>query len=367
MATAAHAAFSPVEITPDWEGFVRTIRRERVPDRVHFIELFIDPEVQEAIARRYGLLDGLRRDDPHWDEQFQIRLQRFLGYDYVRATCEGLAMRLKVLNAEDTSALKRAGGRQYVDEHKGPVTNWDEFEKFDWSRVEHITTRQLEYFEKHLPDDMCVVAFGQIGHYAEMLNWLMGYETLCFALFNDRELVRAMFERLDHLYQAAVRTIVQFDRVKVIWGSDDMGFRSGTLISPADLREFVLPGHKALARIAHDAGRPYILHSCGKLSPILPDLVDDVRIDGKHSFEDTIGSVIEFKRKYGHKVAALGGIDVDFLCRSDEAAIRRRVRETLAACQSEGGYCLGSGNSICNYIPVDHYLAMLDEGRKWRG
>ena len=29
-----------------------------------------------------------------------------------------------------------------------------------------------------------------------------------------------------------------------------------------------------------------------------------------------------------------------------------------------GGYCLGTGNSVANYIPLANYLAMLDEGRK---
>ena len=59
----------------------------------------------------------------------------------------------------------------------------------------------------------------------------------------------------------------------------------------------------------------------------------------------------------------IGGIDVDFLCRSDEQSIRRRVRDTLNVCQAGGGYCLGTGNSVANYIPLDNYLAMVDEGR----
>ena len=58
----------------------------------------------------------------------------------------------------------------------------------------------------------------------------------------------------------------------------------------------------------------------------------------------------------------LGGIDVDFLCRSDEPAIRRRVRDTIDACLPGGGWCLGTGNTAANYIPVDNYLAMIDEG-----
>jgi uroporphyrinogen decarboxylase len=95
----------------------------------------------------------------------------------------------------------------------------------------------------------------------------------------------------------------------------------------------------------------------------MPDLVDNVGIDGLHSFEDTITTVEQVKTDWGHRIAVLGGIDVDFLCRSDQAAIRQRVRRTLDACLPGGGYCLGTGNSVANYIPLDNYLTMLDEGR----
>ncbi len=30
-----------------------------------------------------------------------------------------------------------------------------------------------------------------------------------------------------------------------------------------------------------------------------------------------------------------------------------------------GGYCLGTGNSVANYIPLENYLTMLDEGRRF--
>jgi uroporphyrinogen decarboxylase len=133
------------------------------------------------------------------------------------------------------------------------------------------------------------------------------------------------------------------------------------------MREFVFPAHKTLAQKTHDAGRLYILHACGKLDLLIDDLIDDVKIDAKHSFEDTIEDVRETKARYGHKIAFLGGIDMDFLCRSDEAGIRERVRNTLRACQPGGGYCLGTGNTVANYVPVDNYLTMLDEGRRFNG
>ena len=88
-------------------------------------------------------------------------------------------------------------------------------------------------------------------------------------------------------------------------------------------------------------------------------------IDALHSFEDTIVSVVSIKEQYGDRIAALGGIDVDFLCRATEEQVRQRVRHTLQECMPGGGYCLGTGNSVANYIPVDNYLAMVDEGRKF--
>ena len=97
----------------------------------------------------------------------------------------------------------------------------------------------------------------------------------------------------------------------------------------------------------------------------MEDLICDVGIDARHSFEDAIMDVVTFSRRYGDRIAVLGGIDVDFLCRATAEEVRQRVRRTLDACFPGGGYCLGTGNSVTNYIPVENYLAMLDEGRRY--
>jgi uroporphyrinogen decarboxylase len=353
------------EITPDWPEFVETILRKRTPRRVHFIELFLDAEVQQAIAKRYDLMQDWVPNDPVRGFELQVRIQRFLGYDYVRAGLDGLNVPLKRVSIEDTAALKREGGRSFQDEHVGPITNWEEFEKYPWPDPAKAGTTTLEWYEKNLPDDMCIIASGGFAHFAEYLCWLMGYETLCYALYEQRDLVEAISRRLEAMFRSSLKIMLQFDRVKVVWGSDDMGFKTGPLFSPADMRRFVLPGHKLMAQMSHDAGRPYLLHACGDLSSIIGDLVNDVKIDGKHSFEDTIERVIEAKDTYGKRIALLGGVDVDFLCRADEKQIRARTRETLRKCMPGGGYCLGTGNSVANYIPLGSYLAMMDEGRKF--
>jgi uroporphyrinogen decarboxylase len=364
MNRASESPFA-VPVTPDWEAFRACIMREGTPDRVHHIELFLDREVQAEIAKRYHLLEGLDEDDTAFEYERMVRLQRFLGYDYVRQGVDALDMPLHRLTTEDTAEIRREGGRSYIDESQGPITTWEEFEQYPWPDPAKVTTKGLTWYEEHLPDDMCVVGSGGFAHFAEYLTWLMGYETLCFALYDQRDLVEAIAEKLMALYTQMLERILAYDRVKIVWGSDDMGFKTGPMIGPDDLRAFVLPGHKKMAEMSHAAGRPYILHSCGNLFSIYEDLIDDVGIDGKHSFEDTIEDVRELKPIYGDRMALLGGIDVDFMCRAEEAAIRERVRDTLQICMPGGGYCLGTGNSVANYIPLNHYLAMVDEGRKW--
>lgn len=359
-----HSPFTRM-VAPNWHGLVDSVMRTGTPDRVHFIELFLDMEVSEAIAERYGVLEGLDRSDPFFPERREVAIQSFLGYDFVRCSLRGMDMPLHYAHTGDTAALARRDGRRYVDEHTGPVTTWEEFERYPWPDPEAATARSLEWYEEHLPEGMCVVGSGGFAHFAEYLTWLMGYETLCLALCEQRDLVAAITQRLVDMYRVFLKRLLAFDRVKIIWGSDDMGYRGGPLISPGDLRCFVLPGHALMAEMSHAAGRPYWLHACGNLGLIMDDLIDDVRIDAKHSFEDTIERVTEVKDTYGRRIALLGGIDVDFLCRASEAEVRRRVRTTLEKCLPGGGYALGTGNSVANYIPLDNYLAMLDEGRRF--
>ena len=117
-------------VQPDWESLVRCILRQGTPARVHVIELFLDPEVQDAVCQRFDLLDGLDPVDPTYDWKRQVRIQRFLGYDFVRCGIDVMDMPLHRVIAQDTAGLARAAGRQYIDEHRGPITSWDEFEAY---------------------------------------------------------------------------------------------------------------------------------------------------------------------------------------------------------------------------------------------
>ena len=348
----------------DYQGLLANLRREGTPERVHHMELFQDTEISNAIIERFDVCPDLDPADPDYEKRKHIAVQRFCGFDYVRVSLEDMEWPLhKQGTADDTATLKRSRGRTFQDEHTGPISNWEEFEKYPWpdpSRPEAV--RSLEWFQKHTPEDMCIVS-GSMSHFCELITWLMGYETFCYALYDRRDLIAAIVEKLIGIYEKVLEQYVSFDKLKIVFASDDMGFKTGLLFSARDMIEYVLKPHKLMAEKTRAAGRLYLLHACGRLDDVIDFITDEVKVDGKHSFEDTIEDVRQVKHTYGTKTSLIGGIDVDFLCRADESEIRRRVRETLEICQPGGGYCLGTGNSVANYIPLDNYLAMVDEGR----
>jgi uroporphyrinogen decarboxylase len=134
------------------------------------------------------------------------------------------------------------------------------------------------------------------------------------------------------------------------------------MISPAMMRRWVFPVHKKMAEMAHSKGSLYVLHTCGNLKAVMDDIIDDVKVDAKHSFEDTYLPVMEAKKLYGHRIGLIGGVDMDKLCRRTPNELREYVSYVLKACKPGGGYCLGSGNTVANYVPLENYLTMLNIG-----
>jgi uroporphyrinogen decarboxylase len=343
---------------PDINELVEIIYHHGQGKRVHFIELFLDEEIKQQICQRFGIAKDTKPDEPFAVLKREIELQKFLGYDAIRW---GLRTS-SVFTLPRILPSDAADKRSWAVEGAGPIQSQEDFEKYPWPDVRAIDFSGLEWLEKTLPANMG--CYELTAHILEVVTFLFGYESLCFKVFDEPELVDAVCERVGNFYVDLTKALCDFPCIRFIWAADDMGFRSATLMPPEFLREKILPWHKKCAQIAHSKNRPYLLHCCGNIDAIMDDLIDDVGIDAKHSFEDTILPVTEAKKKYGDRIALLGGIDVDFLCRANEKTIRKRTRETLKVCLQGGGYCLGTGNSVANYIPLDNYLIMLDEGRK---
>jgi len=148
---------------------------------------------------------------------------------------------------------------------------------------------------------------------------------------------------------------------------DDLGYRSATMLSPADIRKHIIPQYKRIVDLVHAKGKPFLLHSCGCIFAVMDDIIREVKIDAKHSNEDPIAPFKRWLDDYNDRIGLFGGVDMDFLCRADEKEIRERTLELLRLAEEYRGFALGSGNSIPDYVPPQNFLAMTETVREYRG
>ena len=350
------------ENKPDFERLRRVLCREGTPDRVPFIELFADLEIMAAVLGEKPVYAWRETEDREAALLQRIRFSETLGYDYVTAHPRlNFPRRETVLISEDTAELARPA-RSWVNESEGTIATIEDFETYPWPSPETVNYADLEFVARHLPEGMQIIA--ATSGVMEWVMWLMGYAPFAVSLYDQPELVEAMFTRIGDLFASVYEAVASIPEVGAVFLGDDMGHKTGTFVRPEHMRQYVFPRQKRLVEAAHSYGKPFLLHACGNLADVMDDLIDDVGIDGKHSFEDTYLPVAEAKRTYGDRISILGGVDVDMLCRSSEEEVRAYTRRVLEECMPDGGYALGTGNSVANYIPVRNYIAMLDEGMK---
>ena len=356
--------------SPDIEKFMKVIRRENI-EYLPFIELGVDEEVMKFISEKYLGRKWVEVDrDIESQKLYWKNILHFyykMGYDYVNV---GRAIKFPSLmrKGKDTASLPKTQREWTVN--KGLISSWEDFEKYPWPEVKESSFWFYEFVSQNLPEGMRILACPLGGGILEYgINILVGYETLCYLLYDNPKLVEAIFERIGKIlldsYKLTIN-IVGLDKLVGFFQGDDMGHKTGTLISPESLRKYVLPYHKKVAEIIHQNDLVYLLHSCGNIESIMEDLIEDVKIDGKHSFEDVIMPVATFKRKYGKRIAVLGGVDMDKLASLRKEELQKYVWKIINECAPSGGYLLGSGNTVANYVPVENYFVMLEEGLKWR-
>lgn len=346
--------------TPDYRRILAVLRRE-VPDRIPVYEFFSDNEVQARALGSWIPPKGL----PQGDDEFlntHIRNQYGLGYDYLSPA---VGFNFKQL-AHAITTDSKGQDHYFLDESKPHITSRADFDEYPWPDEGPVNWEGLEYCARHLPEGMkLIINLG--GGLLEWAMWMMGAEGFCLAIYDDPELVKDVVERVNRRQVYVAKEVASHPDVIACILGDDMGFKTQTFIPPALLQEYVFPGLKNIVDVVHEAGKPFILHSCGNLTEVMDSLIDDVGIDAKHSYEDVIMPVAEAKRRWGNRIALLGGVDMDMLCRAEETELRAYVCHLMEQCGVGGGFAVGSGNSIANYVPPQNLFIMLDESLRCQG
>jgi len=325
------------------------------PDRVPLWELHVDHEVKEAFLGRK--LESEADDARFWVEA---------GYDFVPLSA-GLLAVAGVLSGEAT-VVKSAKYSVYTEaerevtwaaEGKGVIGSFEDLERFPWPTQEEISLEHVQRTVACLPEGMGVIVI--VGKIFTPTWMLMGFEGFAEACAFNPDLVAAVFERVGQLQYDCCRRAMQIPGVVGLWMSDDVAYGQGMLVNPRILRDHLFPWYRRLGEHMGDAGMPYIYHSDGDLWPVLEDILS-CHFNALHPIEPKAMDSRELKAKYGDRLCLTGNVELDRLSRGTPEEVRTLTRRNIEDLGYNGGYCVGSSNSVTYYVPLGNYLAMIEEG-----
>ena len=376
---------------PDFDELSDVLLGKKKPKKVHFVEMLIDEEIKKAIIEDYfneinlpptvtfgGSTEGVTADsDFKKNKEASEKYYKQLINFYYRMGYSVIADYEFLVNFQAFNTVGRVGKdpenaqfaraeRHWAQEGKGLINNWKDFEEFPWNKVKLLVdgySDHLEFLSNNMPDGMKIAVVGSVLE--QVMEWLLGYEGVLYNVYDNPEFITSVFEKVGSIVYELYAVSVQFDKVGVIWHGDDLGFKTGTILSPDHLRRWVFPWFKKYSELAHKNNKPIWLHACGNKKEVMDDFINYIGFDGIHSFEDACCPVIDYSKKYGDEIALIGGVDIDIMTRSTEKELRTYIRNILENCMEKGRFALGSGNSVTNFSPVNNYIAMLDEGANY--
>ena len=327
---------------PDFERNTLRILKKQRSERPVLFELFLSNGYYKRLAGRKMI-----PNDPLDEMRVAIRAMANAGYDYATVSASSFDFVHPDFQQKQSISLN----------HPAAIYDWESFERYEWRDPQSYDLSRLEKISPDLPEGMKLLVWAP-GGVLESLIMLVGYENLCMMLYDDPDLVKAVTDEIGRALIRYYEPAIQADTVGFISYNDDWGFNSQTLISPADLRKYVFPWAKQIVGMCHAYNKPCILHSCGYYNDIIEDIIEDMKFDGRHSYEDKICPVEDAYRQFNGRIAVMGGIDMDFMTRGTPEDIYRRAKSLLLQTELHGGYMLGTGNSVPDSIPFENYCAM---------
>ena len=351
---------------PDFDR-LRTALLCGQPDCVPALELFHDIEVKEAFLGR-----------PVQTIADDVEFHYAAGYDYYSAWVFYREIRqqiavdvIKPVTVTD-SPYEDARPRQWSPERSGLITSLEDFEAFRWPRPEHgflevggpgldplPLDEAIHQITEALPKGMGLILCTD-GIFERFTKDMMGYETFCHKLYDEPELIWRMFAMVGELWLALYKQVAALPRVSALWLADDIAFGQGLMFSPQLMRQHLFPWYRGIGEVAAHYEQPLLFHSDGDLRPILDDLIA-CGVKALQPIEPKAMDIVALKRDYGGRLCLVGNIDLgSTLTLGTPDDVRAEVRERIRVVAPGGGYCVGSSNSVTNYVPLPNFKAMLE-------
>ena len=341
---------------PDCQNILKVLHNER-PTYLPLYEHHIDaPFISRALGKElaYDSSDAKSLEAYYQTITGFWRAHTYDAFDYEAAICNIFP---------DHGAIM--GGRD------GPIQSREDFEKYPWAELPAIFKRtyapHLDAIRKIMPPGM--KAYGGCGYgIFEASEDLVGYESLCVMIYDDPDLVVDLFRKIGDLYVELWSWLLDHyaDLFVFCRMGDDLGYNSSMMLPPDFVRAHIIPQHKRVVALVHQHGKKFLMHSCGRIFPVMEDLIG-IGIDAKHSNEDSIAPFEEWIEKYNNRIGLFGGIDMnDLIMKKPDDIFDEVLEKGRRFRRMAKGYGLGSGNSIPKYVPVEGFLAMVEAVKRIR-
>lgn len=198
---------------------------------------------------------------------------------------------------------------------------------------------------------------------------LFGMEVAMMHMLDAPALFEAVLERAcQFTYDYCVRLLDACgDDLPILCLADDFATQRGLMISPALWRRFLKPRLAGLFELGKARGKFIWFHSCGDITPVLPDLID-LGMDVWETVQlHTLPlDARALKREYGRHLAFFGGVNTQRLPFATPAAIRDEVRRCIDDLGEGGGYICGPDHHIKPDVPPANTVALFDAARSYR-
>ena len=197
----------------------------------------------------------------------------------------------------------------------------------------------------------------------ECIHPVCGHENMLVGMALDPDWVRDMAETYAKLTVELQKILFEQEGYPDgIWYYEDMGYKGSPFMSPQMYREIIKPSHIYTIHYAKEHNLPVIMHSCGFVEPLLPDMID-AGIDCLQVIEIKAGmDLLKLHKLYGDRISFMGGIDVRTLYTNDSQVVLEELEKKIPLVKQGYNYVLHSDHSIPKTVDYEVYRYFIDKG-----
>ncbi|MBI5094058.1 MAG: methyltransferase [Candidatus Hydrogenedentes bacterium] len=211
------------------------------------------------------------------------------------------------------------------------------------------------------------------GNTLEMGQFFWRNDRFLTLLAEDPDKVHAFLDRLVEIHLANLERFLGAvgDSIDVILFGDDLGMQGGPQISPAMYREYFKPCHQRMwTRAKQLANVKVMLHCCGGVRELLPDLID-AGLDAINPVQISCAgmSAAGLKKDFGRDITFWGGgCDTQHvLPNGAPAEVRQHVLEQVRTLGPGGGFVFQQVHNILANVLPENIVAMFDALHEYGG